>query len=280
MDKQLPRFFHIGTQKAASSYLFNLLKSHPEISLCPLQDINFYRDAKYNRGIGWYLSCFPDPGIRIDTSPKLFMSGSEAAPRIKQVLGDQQPLFLLILRNPIDYVHSHFQMHLRKGYFKSNPERYPELTENLVEFVRLYPVYLRRGYYAEILENEWFSRFAKQQFKIVVFEELIANTEDVIGEILSFFGLTPMPLSTHTSSKNKMLRYPIFYKMRDRITKFSKLKAFLKRSGLFNRFYEDILTEKVALSEKDRNWMKGIYQDDVARLKDLLESDIPSWGDF
>ena len=110
----LPTRFHIGTQRAGSSYIYNLLKSHPGVSLSPRQEIHFYT-RKFEQGVDWYLSNFGSGGTPIDTSPKYFHRGEVVAPRIKTMLGDARPYFLLVLRNPIDYAFSHFRMHQRQG---------------------------------------------------------------------------------------------------------------------------------------------------------------------
>ena len=168
VQMELPHLFHIGTQRAGSTYLYNLLKAHPDVSLS-YQEVAFY-SRNFDRGVGWYVDSFAKGDHAIDTSPKYFMKGEQAAPRIKEWVTGQPPLFLLILRNPVDYVHSHYQMHLRKGYFKNQSVMYPKVPSDLIEFVEMYPSYLERGRYCKILEEHWLSRFDASQFKIVFFE--------------------------------------------------------------------------------------------------------------
>lgn len=278
-EMKLPNLFHIGTQRAGSTYLYNLLKTHPELSLSPLQEIHFYT-KNFHRGVEWYMNCFPKGGRRIDTSPKYFMLGEQVAPRIKDLLKDQPPLFLLILRNPIGYVHSHYQMHLRTGYFKKYRAIYPKVPTDLVEFVKLYPTYLERGLYCKILEEHWLSHFDESQFKILFFEDLVTSTDDVIREILEFFGLSYRRLSTVPSSKNKMLRYPFLYKVRNAVVKMPQLKSFLKRSKLFNYLYDKSLSTSASLSKEDRSWLQKVFLEDVERLKERIGRDIPQWSDF
>jgi len=280
LEMKLPDLFHIGTQRAGSTYLYNLLKTHPEVSLSPLQEVHFYMTKNFHRGVDWYMNCFPKEGHQIDTSPKYFMLGEQVAPRIKDLLKDQIPLFLLILRNPIDYVNSHYQMHLRTGYFKRQRAMYPKVPTALVEFVKIYPTYLERGLYCNILEEHWLSHFDESQFKIVFFEDLVTNTDDVIRQILDFFGLPSRQLSTVPSSKNRMLRHPFLYKARDTVVKMPQLKSFLKGSKLFNYFYDNYLSANAPLSKEDRGWLQKYFSEDVERLKERIGRDIPQWSDF
>ena len=127
-EVRLPHLFHIGTKKAGSTYLFNLLRAHPDVTLS-FQEVAFYT-RHFDRGVEWYINSFAKNGYAVDTSPKYFMQGKQAAPRIERLVTDPPPLFLLILRNPIDYVHSHYQMHLRTGYFRQHRTTYPKVPKN------------------------------------------------------------------------------------------------------------------------------------------------------
>lgn len=64
----LPTLFHLGTPRAGNSFLLNLLSSHPDVSLSPMQKVNFYT-SNWERGFEWYLTRFPAKGRRVDTSP-------------------------------------------------------------------------------------------------------------------------------------------------------------------------------------------------------------------
>ena len=276
---KLPHLFHIGTQKAGSTYLYNLLRAHPDVTLSS-QGIAFYT-GHFDRGVGWYVNSFAEGGYAVDTSPKYFMQGKQAAPRIKRLVTDPPPLFLLILRNPIDYVHSHYQMHLRTGYFRQHRTMYPKVPKNLEDFLELYPNYLERGRYCQILEEHWLSHFDRSQFEIVSFEKFITRTDDVLGGILSFFRLRDLELSTASTSKNAMLRYPLLYKAKAMVAKKPLLTSLLRNSKLFNLFYERYLTSGTPqLSQSDRDLLRGYFAEDVERLKKIVGREMPEWIDF
>ena len=278
-EVRLPHLFHIGTQKAGSTYLYNLLRAHPDVTLS-FQEVAFYT-RYFDRGVEWYISSFAKSGYAVDTSPKYFMQGRQAAPRIKRLVTDPPPLFLLILRNPIDYVHSHYQMHLRTGYFRQHRTMYPKVPKNLVDFLELYPNYLERGRYCQILEDHWLSHFDQTQFKIVSFERFIAHTDDVLGGILDFFSLRDLELSTVSTSKNAMLRHPFLYKAKALVTKRPLLTSLLRNSKLFNFFYEGYLTSGTPqLSQADRDSLRRYFAEDVERLKKRVGREVSGWVDF
>jgi len=279
VEERLPHLFHIGTQKAGSTYLYNLLRAHPDVALS-FQEVGFYT-RHFDRGVEWYINLFAKGRYAVDTSPKYFMQGKQAARRIKSLVTGQPPLFLLILRNPIDYVHSHYQMHCRKGYFKQEAAKYPTVPDNLVDFLERYPSYLERGRYCQILEEHWLTHFDQSQFKVVFFERFITRTDEVLREVLHFFGLRYLQLSTVSTSKNSMLRFPILYKAKAMVTKWPLLTSLLRDSKVFNLFYESYLSSGTPqLNRAERDLVGRYFSKDVERLKGRLGRDISEWGDF
>lgn len=281
-SEELPTRFHIGTPRAASSFLFNLLKSHPDVSLAPVQDVNFY-SLNYERGFDWYRESFPTAGVRIDTSPTYFRLFDVAAPRIKAAVGSEAPRFLLVLRNPIDYARSHFQMQLRQGAFEREPDEYPVVPSSFLEFARRYDGWLGPARYADLLERVCFAHFDRSQFEIVLFEDLVADSERVGNEILAFFGLPPQRLATVPLSQNRTLRHPALYRLRRGLNRGPRgLKRFVKRRRVFNALYTNWMVQKTPkeLPAADRAGVAELLADDVANLKRLLGREIPQWKDF
>ena len=53
-NKALPTFLCIGAMKSATTWLYEILRRHPEIYLNPhIKELNFF-NRHYNRGIKWY----------------------------------------------------------------------------------------------------------------------------------------------------------------------------------------------------------------------------------
>ena len=279
VEPGIPARFHIGTQRAGSSYIYNLLRSHPDTTLSERQEVHFYT-RKFELGLEWYASNFSPGHVSIDTSPKYFHRGELVAPRIHELLGPDAPAFLLVLRNPIDYAFSHYQMHIRQGSFVQQRSVYPELPSTFGAFVARYPFYLDRARYAKKLTEDWLPLFDRERFLIVFFEDLVGDVDRVMKDVLRFFGLPDRPLSTPASSKNQTLRYPALYKVRDAIVRKPALKRALKRSSLSNLVYERFLTARSGrLAVNEREEIARSLRDDVADLRELLGHDVP-WADF
>lgn len=283
-SNKYPRLFHIGTQKAASTFLFNALKEHPNIALSSVTEINFF-SQHFEKDLSWYDDTFLKANNRIDTSPKYFMLGESVAPRIREYqdkhLG-QKAKFLLILRNPIDYLASHFEMQKQQGFFKNHPDKYPAAPKSLIDHIKNYPDYIDRAFYFKIFNNYWLKEFDKSQFKLVIFEEFINNKEEQIKEILSFFELPIIELHAKSASSNKLLKYDFLFRLRMKIAKNEGLKNYLKNSKLFNRVYNKFLTKSSSkmLSSSDREYLQGILHQDVKDLELFLSRKIEAWKDF
>lgn len=291
MKKEIPKLIAIGTQKAGSSFLYNLLKSHPNVCLSKKSEVNFYNSQNEEEDLDWYLNTYKRCENKIDISPKYFIQGKQIAHKIKEVLEleDAKPKFLLILRNPIDYINSHFQMQIQQNYFKDNP-KYPNFSEHLPTFLERYPNYLERGRYFNILDKYWFPNFEfnKENYKIILFEEFIKNKDKHLKDILVFWEI-PNPeikLETNEISQNRALRSSLLHKAKNFIINNNSLKEKLKSSKIFNSFYKNILTtssnSKKILPETDREEIKEYFTEDINSLNNLLpELNIKNiWKDF
>jgi len=272
----LPTRFHIGLQRAASTYLYDLLASHPDVAL-PRKGLGFYAN-KFDRGMDWYLAQFPDTGIRIDSSPIYFVRGERAAPRIHDALGAAAPRFVLMLRNPIDYTASRFLLHQRTRGLR---KRFGEAPRELETLLRIHPEYLDESRYADLLERHWLSRFDRSCFHVALFEEFTRDEAAVTAGILVFLGLRPHPLTATPSSRNATLRHPLLHAVKAAIVARPRLHELLRTNRRVQRLYGRHLVAKTPkLSARRRGWLRDQLAPDVARLRALLGDPLTAWADF
>src|SRR4051794_21786219 len=130
-DQHCPDFLYIGTSKAGSTWLFNVLARHPEIFLASNKGL-YYFDAHFDRGADWYLDHFrgSDGLVRGEVSHS-YLSSPEAPPRIAALAPGVR--LLVCLREPVDRAFSDY-LDLRKnqqfdGPFAVALERYPRLLD-------------------------------------------------------------------------------------------------------------------------------------------------------
>jgi len=281
---RVPIRFHIGTQKAGSSYLYKLLDAQPAVAMSERAEVSFF-STYYQEGMEWYKGTFPDGGEAIDLSPAYVKFNGLVPARIAETVPPADARFSLFLRNPIDYVASHFHMHKLQGFFAKRPDEYPEVPESLGDFLAMYPAYAARGRYHELLSTGWLEHFDISQFSITPFERFTRAPHATLEELLAFFGIEYDPDAVPEKQlvvTNKALRFPWAYRMRATLTNFPRVKRALKNSRAFGYVHERFLTTKSGktLTDGERAQLAALFADDVARLKMLTGYDFPEWTDF
>lgn len=275
MEKCPPRLIHIGTQRAGSTFLYHCLRSHPQTSMSsPQQEVDFYTKY-YDKGLGWYLSAFPQNGVPIDVSPGYFRTGRLAAHRIMRELGNSTPRFSLILRNPIDYIESLYNLEVRRGIISSGPLSPPRpLAERL-------DGYIGAALYATLLKK-WYKVFGAEQFKILVFERFVAEPLKSAESVATFFGLEHGGLQEpDTLASNPT---PQRYHLDNSIRNLARATG-LARIG---RQYSPIRTLHatlvgrggVVLDAAGRQTAAEMLKDEVEELRRLLDDPLVEWEEF
>ena len=214
------------------------------------------------------------------------MRGDLAVPRIHDAVGDLAR-FSLILRNPIDYLRSHFELHRRTGYFEQRPDLYPRSYEYLVDFVREYPEYLDRARYAQILDRYWFTRYGPEHFHIVTFEEFVADPASNAQAICESFGLSPAPLTAPETARNTTIPKP-FFNLKRAISRYPSLRKLVKKLPVTAPAYRAVqraggtVAERTGheLTESQRGQIADLLGDDVAELAASRRVDVGLWADF
>lgn len=268
----LPHCFHIGMPKSGSKFFNNLLKQHPGIVFNAGQK-NFYA-AHFGKGFEWYLSQFEagKDKTRVDLSPRLFMEGEKAALRINQYV--ENPRFLLILRNPVNFVYSYYRMHHNKGLFLKNHSNIFRKNPSFEEVMERFPEYLERGKYHEKFKI-WLQYFDLSQFKVILFDDFVKEPQRHMDEVFDFFHVDKIEIKyIMEASKNITLKNPFFYKVKKFIIRRERLKERLKHSRMFDRLFDFFLAQPTRIPERYKKILQEYFREDVQYLSRLLEIDL------
>lgn len=185
--------FCIGAAKSGSTWLARVIDEHPEIQVSDPKEPNFFtaRGSAYldrpPTGFlaSWetYRAGFPTPGkVNADFSIHT-MADPDAAKRIRSVF--PQAKFLLILRDPVKRLYSHYRHEERtklmgKAYVQSLEPTFEQAIEN--------QEFLRRSRYAELLEP-WTETFPKDRFHIMTTEAAQRDPVTHVKEVFRFLGV-------------------------------------------------------------------------------------------
>ena len=110
-----PNVLIAGFPRCSSTYLYNVLKQHPDVGVSEIKELDYLSQTHYflekpniksprsKKSFEWYQEQFPDKKVVIDFSIKSSYA-EESANRIRELLGDIKIIFLI--RNKEDHIKS------------------------------------------------------------------------------------------------------------------------------------------------------------------------------
>jgi hypothetical protein len=174
----LPTFVGIGVPRAGTTWLYELLRSHPDIYMpSRRRELNFF-DLYYDRGTSWYEKFFPPDSERgryraLGEITPWYFYDEQCPARIARLPVHK---LLLILRNPVDRAWSWYALMLRDGHYNGSFESFLTQTR--------WPV-VQQGSYSTYLKR-YLRHFGRDQFLILVFEQAIRDVPGTKQRVATF----------------------------------------------------------------------------------------------
>lgn len=175
----VPTFLGIGPGKSGTTWLYRVLRAHPEVYMSPTKETLYFSD-QFHRGRDWYLSFFegaedyPASGEISNT----YVFSSEAPARVRDYRADMR--LITTLRHPVDRAFSHYLWLVRNG----------ELAGTFVEALEARPDLLGRGRYGEHLAR-WLELFPRDRLLVLPFWELVEDERAFARRAFRFLGVDP-----------------------------------------------------------------------------------------
>lgn len=167
MTPRLPNFLYLGPGKSGSTWLHEVLISHPEIYFTEAKDLYFF-SRYYDRGLGWYAANFhaaqSQHKIVGEVTPD-YLSCPEAADRIRECLGPDVRL-MVTLREPAARAFSSY-LYLQKHGLAAR---------TFLETAQMVPTLLDEGRYAAHLRR-YVRNFGRRSLHIALFDDLEASPQ-------------------------------------------------------------------------------------------------------
>lgn len=268
-----PNFLCIGAQKAATTWLHNMLKMHPDVFVPERKELYFFSNrTKYAKGLDWYRAQFAEAErqsavgeLSADylwtTDDPRDLTELDRLPNVPALVRSHYPnqKFIVILRDPVDRAISAFLHHVRA--------RRVAPTASILDAGKRFGI-LSMGYYAEHLEK-WFAHFDRDQFLILVFEQDVRlHALDTVRKVYSFLGIDDefIPSSAekrvHVASNHLYIR----------------INYYFPSIGKLVKDYPSLLMGldwTIRISEEDRRKLAAHYEPHNARLSTLLGRSLP-----
>ncbi|MEP7109804.1 MAG: sulfotransferase domain-containing protein [Ferruginibacter sp.] len=192
MDKKINCFL-IGAQKAGTSSFYDWISQHPEIEgPDQMKDMHFFTLNRYfQKGYSWLESFYGNKkGAKVRLQGAVNYIFLEEAPG-KILEYNAESKFILILRNPVRRAFSAFKYFEKLGVEKrpfadSLSDEFNKPTKE--DHFRYNFTYINHGYYCKQLQT-WLKYFRKEQFCILIYEEVFKNPESYIKQVFEFLGV-------------------------------------------------------------------------------------------
>lgn len=211
--RMLPGFLIVGSQRAGTSSMFEILRQHPAVfsAVMPRKEVHYF-DLYYSRGPGWYQCHFPltararlsargtgAAAVAFEATPS-YMFHPLAAERIQRDLPGVR--LLVMLRDPVARAYSAHVMNVGRGYETEPFERALELEdarlEGEAERIAADPAYISynlrhysyRAYGHYIDQLERLERlFGRERIHVIDSGDFFTDPRPVYDQMLGFLGL-------------------------------------------------------------------------------------------
>ena len=175
----------IGAPKCATTWLFGMLTSHPDIWMPP-DEIHYFDGDIMRRPLSWYFSIFDDPDYESKVVGEKTPDYVRLNPRAISFLQKNMPKvkIIIMLRRPDERAWSHAKMEISKmkGDFLNATQSY----KLIVHTGTLRNV--SRTNYVRFLKH-WTQRFPPEQLFVGFVDELSTDPDSFLKRVYRFLGV-------------------------------------------------------------------------------------------
>ena len=275
-------FIGVGGEKTASSWIFQCLDEHPQICGARPKETLFFdttkligeplrsRSAYEEKGLSFYGNYFSHcpPNLIKGEFTTTYLHDKRVAKFIHETFPNAK--ILISLRDPIDRVYSQYLA-----------VRHLNLFRNFEDALRCEPEFIRRSFYAEYV-GEYFKFFPSEKILIVFYEDILDDAIKFIQNIYQFLEVDSQFVPPGIQVKKRSAEEKFLAKLHSnmmtsacgrmaiRLGRSTKINSVLKR-GVMSLF------RKPAMNQETKNYLKGMFKEDMENLESLLGRDCTFW---
>jgi Sulfotransferase family len=292
----LPNFFIVGAAKSGTTALYRYLSQHRDVYLPDVKEPRFFsydpddrtryagprahelidsvvKDQEAYEAL--YAAVDGESAIG-DVSPA-YLPSPIAAGRIRAAVPEAR--IVAVLRDPVERAYSHFLDNVGSGWEQETDfERVLDLRDERrrERWWRKWD-YVDNGFYAAQLER-YFEVFERERIRIYLYEELRADTQGVVTDLLRFLDVDP------SVEIDVSKRFNVSGVHRSRgVQRLLSAPAPVRRAvkplvpaGVRSRIRRGNL-HRPEMPAVARVRLREIYREDVERLEALIGRDLSAW---
>lgn len=270
-----PNFIFLGPDKSGSSWLFAVLREHPQCFVPECKDI-YYFDRYYDKGARWYSAFFDGcegDELAVGELSHDYLFSADAAGRIRDDFPNAT--LLTILRHPVDRTWSQYLYMLRNGY----------ASENFQDALKKYPFLISNSLYARHL-SKYQDAVDSGRLTIFWFDDLVDSPTQFASKIFSCLGVDDMEIVSvgemvrgAAQARNRLLSYAV-KKGALTLRNFgaANLVGRVKHSKVSQILYRPYSKgEKPQITPNDRYELLQQFMPDIEVLEGMTSYDLSHW---
>jgi hypothetical protein len=271
----LPTFLGIGAPRSGTTWLHELLASHPDVYVpTRRKEVRFF-DRYPERDLQWYAKFFPSDGeagryqaIGEISPGYLYCSGCPE--RIASIPSITR--LILMLRNPVDRLYSDYGERIRSRNFSGPFEDFLSLASRI-----------QYGFYSPRI-RDYLRYFGRDQILVLIFEHTVTNVPKTKETLACFLGIAVerFPPTAGTKKVNRSYfpkRRPAPHALVKWVYEklygwdLDRLASLITRAGeLFGE-----AGPLPPMKQEARQHLIEVYKDEVRELESLLQLDLECW---
>jgi hypothetical protein len=268
-----PTFLYIGASKSGSSWIYEILREHPDVFVPEAKDLQFF-NSYYDKGLDWYFGFFAegrDKQAIGELSHDYFLS-SETAARIYKALPEVK--LVCCLREVVDRMISHYV------YARSVGSEYDLPFETFAET----SVAARPGEYKKNLAP-FYDLFPSENILVQFYDDLKADSRRFCAALYGFIGVDPTfdPPSlqkkvnvAHHARVETVARLAYRAAQAARKLGLANLVGVIKRNKATNAILYKSAPDKPEISLDTRRRIRQRYAKDYDELSKMIGQPLPS----
>jgi len=276
----LPEYLGIGVPKAGSTWLHELLGSHPKVWVPPdRREVRFLNQVP-DRTLTWYEQFFPGDTSSYEAvgevTPYYIYCSEQQIEFLRREIPSARK-FIVILRNPIERVYSSYWFKRRVANIDKSFREYVDDNGGVLEQSK-YVHYLRR----------WLTYFDRENFLFLILEEDVSEPARARQKIAAFLGVQESKFPTEAGTQKENERWiPVFGNLyawatnvADRLRRrdLDWIVNLAERAGAKKIFGKRTVRDE-GMGAAVRADLNTRLLDQVDELEKIIERDLSAWRD-
>lgn len=265
-----PNFIFIGTQRSASTWIFNCCLEHPEIFVPQIKDTEFFSNY-YSYGLDYYKKYFIYSALYKavgEISPDCLYH-KKCAERIHRHFPDIK--LIMVLRNPINRAFSAYKKFIADKYKISFDEA-----------IKRFPNLINYGLYYKQIEN-YLRYFSMNSMFIAIYEkEIVDDNDTYIERLFNFLNVDNTFKPSWVGKKSNISNYIYLRRI---VSKYNlhwliRYLKVIKCDMLINKLYYSFISHQnihEQISQHTIDHLTEIYSEPINKLEKLLNQKILVW---